>query len=40
MSERWFFALWPDDAARRGLVAGSAGLLPARARAPIRWICI
>jgi RNA 2',3'-cyclic 3'-phosphodiesterase len=28
MAERWFFSLWPDAAARRGLVAGSAALVP------------
>ncbi len=32
MSERWFFALWPDAAARRALVDGAAGVIPSDVR--------
>ena len=33
MSDRWFFALWPDASARAALAAGAAGLIPPGARA-------
>ena len=33
MPERWFFALWPDAAARAALAAGAGKLIPPGARA-------
>jgi 2'-5' RNA ligase len=33
MLDRWFFALWPDAAARAALAAGAAGLIAPGARA-------
>jgi 2'-5' RNA ligase len=33
LAERWFFALWPDDAVRDALVSRLPGLLPVGARA-------
>lgn len=33
MAERWFFALWPDDAVRDALAARVTALLPVGARA-------
>jgi 2'-5' RNA ligase len=33
MPDRWFFALWPDAAARAALATGAAGLIPPGGRA-------
>ncbi|QIK37747.1 RNA 2',3'-cyclic phosphodiesterase [Caldichromatium japonicum] len=39
MSERWFFAIWPDDAVREALltVLNRSGRLPGRPTHPLDW---